>query len=136
MSREDQHQTTVTVDGVPLGVFDTIDGGEADSEETKYRPGGMAEEISLGGRGTISNVTLGRLYELARDHDTIRWLMARRGKARATVTRQPLDVDGNAFGRPFVYTGTVKTVTLPKGDSNSNNAAVWTMVVSTEGNVG
>lgn len=134
--RANQHSVTVNVDGTPLGVFDTIEGGGVDSDETKYRPGGMAPQISLGGFQTVDNVTVGRLYELARDHDLVRWLLGRSGKGRVTVTKQFLDTDGNPYGKPYIYTGTLKTVTPPHGDSNSNDASVWTMVISSEGTVG
>lgn len=136
MSRVDQHLTTVTIDDRPLGVFDTIGGREVDSEETKYRPGGMGPQRSLGGQPTLGNVTLGRLYELARDYDLARWAQTRAGRGRVTVSEQPLDTDGNPYGRPSVYRGVLKTVTIPDKDSDSNDAAIWTIVVSTEGLVG
>lgn len=133
--RNDQYANTVTVDGEPLGVFDTLSGGEADSEETLYNPGGMAPAVSLGGRKTVSAVTLGRLYRLERDHDIVRALLPKRGKARVSVSRQPLDVDGNPFGSPFVYTGTLKTVTLPDTDSEDSGASIWSMTITTENEV-
>jgi hypothetical protein len=51
MSRLDQYNVTVSLDGTPLGTFDKMTGGEIDSEETKYKPGGMAPQVSLGGSG-------------------------------------------------------------------------------------
>lgn len=134
--RADQHAATVVVDGTPLGVFDTVEGGAVDSEEAKYRPGGMGPQQSLGGFVSVDNVTVGRLYELGRDHDLVRWLTNRAGKARVTVVDQFLDTDGNPFGKPYIYTGTLKTVNKPPADSNSSDASVWTIVVSTEGTVG
>lgn len=133
--RNDQYAVTVNVDGEPLGIFDTQGGGEADSEESLYHPGGMQGAVSLGGRQTVSAITVGRLYDLGRDHDLVRRLMNKRGKARASVSRQPLDVDGNPYGAPFVFSGTLKTVTLPDVDSESNDAAVWTMTITTESSI-
>lgn len=135
-SRVNQHSTTCTVDGRPLGVFDSVEGGEVDSQESKYYPGGMAPQVALGGQQTISNVTLGRLNVLARDHDLIRWLQTRAGRGLATISRQPLDDDGNPFGTPFVYSGVLKKVTLPNGDSNASSEAKWTIEISTAGTVG
>jgi hypothetical protein len=124
MAREDQRRVTVSVDGVgSLGVFDSKTGGNADSEETKYRPGGMATEISLGGPQTMENVTVGRLFDLFRDLPVLPQLFAARGKASVTITDQPLDADGNAFGKPVVYHGKLKAVQMPDHDSNSNDAA-------------
>lgn len=134
--RTNQFLITAVCDGRPLGVFDSFEGGEVDSEETKYRPGGMADEVSLGGSRTVANITIGRLNELARDNDLIRWLLSRVGRGQMVVNKQPLDVNKNPFGRPLVYTGKLKTVTPPNHDSNDNSAAVWTMVVSTEGDIG
>lgn len=136
MSRSDQHLTTVVLDGRPLGVFDKITGGEVDSEESKYRPGGMGAQRSLGGPSSVGNVTVERLYELARDHDLARWAQTRAGRGRVTVSKQPLDTEGNPFGKPLVYQGSLKTVTFPDGDSDSADPNTWTMVVSTDGGVG
>lgn len=133
--REDQFLITAVVDGTNLGTFDTCEGGAAESEETKYRPGGFKPIRTLGGQGAPANVTIGRLEEVG-DTEIIRFMMTRAGKGRMTVTKQPLDTDGNVFGRPFVYNGILMTVTPPNADSNSNAAAVWTAVCSTEGSPG
>jgi hypothetical protein len=135
MSRQDQYAVTLTVDGVPLGVFDALEGGEVDSEETKYRPGGMGSPITLGGSVEVGNLTLGRLYVLNRDHDRIHWLISRAGKGTCVVSRQPLDVDGNAYGRPLVYTGTLKAVTPPEVDSESSDAAKIELEITPAGTV-
>lgn len=133
--REDQFLATAVVDGVALGVFDTCDGGTSTATETKYRPGGFKPIRTLGGQNSPENITVGRLEE-PEDTETIRWLMTRVGRGRMTVTKQPLDIDGNPFGRPFVYNGILGPVTIPNHDSNSNAAAVWTAVCSTEGSPG
>ena len=73
-TREDTWLVTVAVDGRDLGVFDTVSGGEIDSEEAKYRPGGMAAEICLGGLRTIGNVTVGRYLDTQRDWPLVKWL--------------------------------------------------------------
>jgi hypothetical protein len=134
MSREDQYNVTVTVayGGVTkdLGTFDSFDGGEVDSEETKYWPGGMGEQLSLGGRRSVGNVTVGRLYDLVRDHPLMGWLMGGVGKASVTVTKTSLTIDSVAISAPLVYVGKLKTITPPGHDSESNDAAVYTMEVS------
>lgn len=133
MSREDQYNVSVVIAGTNLGTFDTMDGGEIDSEELKYRPGGMAPQISLGGSKSISNVTVGRLYDLARDHSLVAFLDGQVGKGAATVTKQPLDTDGNAFGKPIVYTGKLKQLTLPGHNSESSDAAMIELEISVSG---
>lgn len=135
--RQDQWLVTVTLDGKDMGVWDTLAGGATTSTETKYRPGGMGEQVSLGGQDSVDNVTLGRLLNKQDDWDTMRTLMAARtGRATVTVSRRPLDADGNPWGDPLVYNGTLMTVTPGDTDSNATAASVWQIVVSTAGGIG
>mgnify|MGYP000981747695 CR=1 FL=1 len=133
MSREDQYNVTVRIEGLAnpnLGTFDTFSGGEVDSEETKYRPGGMAAQVSLGGSKSVGNVTVSRLYDLSRDHPIVAALIALAGRANMTVTKQPLNVDGSASGAPLVYTGKLKAVTPPDHNSESSDAAMIELEMS------
>jgi hypothetical protein len=141
-TRQDTWAITVSVEDVtnpnrplmPLGVWDKKSGGEVDSEEYKYNPGAMAEAVSLGGRKITGNVTTSRLYRLVRDHQELtRKMIAGVGKARVVVAQQPLDVDGNAFGRPIVWNGTLKRWTPPEVDSESSDAALVEIEVTAEG---
>ena len=136
MSRQDQYAVGVTIAGVDLGVWDSLDGGEVDSEEAKYRPGGMAPQVSLGGYRTVNNVTVARLYRLDRDHQIAHWLLDQVGASDVTVTKQPLATDGSAFGKPIVYQGKLKQVTLPTHDSESSDAAKVELEVSSASTVG
>lgn len=138
MSRADQYNVTVSVTRVingskvtkDLGTFDTFDGGEIDSEESLYHPGGMAAAIQLGGRVTVTNVTTSRLYSLTRDHPDMGWVIAGVGKAEVTVTKTSLTVDGDAVDNPLVYQGKLKRAAPPTHDSESSDAARWEMEVS------
>lgn len=125
----------MSLDGTNTGVWDKLTGGEVDSEETKYRPGGMGPHVSLGGSVEVGNLTISRLYILNRDHDNIHWMISRAGKGKVVVNRQPLDADGNAYGRPLVYTGTLKTVTPPEVDSESSDAALLECEITPAGTV-
>lgn len=130
MSREDQFSVSVVVGGRSLGVFDTKEGGEVDSEELKYRPGGMAPQLSLGGFQNVGNVTVGRLFDLSRDLPDVPFLSHRAGKADMTVVVQHLDVDGNPFGKPYTYLGKFKQYTLPDHNSESSDAAMLELEMS------
>ena len=77
--RKDQHRVSVIVDGNNIGVFDVMTGGETDSDELKYRPGGMAAVISLGGVVTVGQLIVSRLYTLERDHLLVHDLLRRVG---------------------------------------------------------
>lgn len=134
MSRSDQYNVTVevTYGGLTraLGTWDKLSGGEVDSEETKYFPGGMAAQVSLGGRRTVGNVTVSRLYRLDRDHPLVGWLLGGAGKATVTVTKASMTIDSAAVGNPLVYTGTLKAVTPPEHDSESSDAALLEMEIT------
>jgi hypothetical protein len=131
MSRLDQYDIEVSLDGRPLGTFDKMSGGNIDSEETKYKPGAMGPQISLGGSQTVSNVTVERLLRTDRDVALIPQLKARVGKGVITVSRQMLDVDGHPFGSPLVYQGILKQLTLPNPDSEGTGAGIYQLEVST-----
>ena len=134
-SRVDQYDVGVSIDGVDLGTFDKMSGGEVDSEETTYKPGAMGARISLGGSQNIGTITLSRLYDLARDHTIVHWLMARAGKASVVIKKKALDVDGNVFGAPLVYTGRLKLVHAPDHDSEAADAAQLELEVTPSGTV-
>src|SRR5262245_9657717 len=119
--RADQWLITASLDGVALGVFDKWTGGEVSADDQKYRPGGMQPHVSLGGPTTVDNVTGSRL---AQPTDDLHALIARVGKGDLVCSRQALDADGNAFGRPLVYRGKLTRVGPNEIDSESNDAAL------------
>src|SRR5262245_345973 len=137
MSRQDQYSLGVKLKMgssiIDLGIWDKMTGGEIDSEETKYKPGGMAPAISLGGSVNVGNVTISRLYKLERDHNLVPTYKGGVGKADVIVSKQPLDVDGNPFGSAVVYVGKFKTLKLPDVDSESSDAALVEIEVSSAG---
>ena len=116
-----------------FGVWDKLDGGAIDSEDTKYYPGGMEDPVSLGGRKTTDNVTLGRLYRLERDHGHLNALIVGAGKSAVTISKASLDIDGNVFGSPLVYTGRLKRVTPPTVDSQASGPAIVEIEVTVDG---
>jgi hypothetical protein len=135
MSRQDQYAVLVTIDGEDTGIWDKLTGGEVDSEELKYKPGGMARQISLGGSVNVGNVTVSRLYDLTRDHLRLGGWIAGVGRARVIIKKQPLDLNAIAFGPPVTYTGILKMVTPPEVDSEATDAALVELEVTTDGEV-
>jgi hypothetical protein len=141
MSRKDQYNVTVSVtrDGTTrnLGTFDKLTGGDVDSDDVKYRPGNMADQISLGSYRTVNNITASRLLDLKRDlagsPGNLAWLMNGVGSADVVVTKQSLDVNKNPFGSPIVYRGKLKAVTPPEVDSESTDAALFEIEITTDG---
>lgn len=134
MKREDTYSVRVTVAGTDLGVYDKMSGGGVDSNETKYRPGGLADEVTLGGSRAVANVTASKLYD-ENVHGLIHWLYSQAGKADMVVTKQPLDANGAAFGRPIVYRGSLKAVKAPDVDSTSSAPALVELELSTAGSI-
>lgn len=135
--REDQWATYVTIDGTPVpgpGIsWDATTGGDIDSDETKYRPGGMAKQISLGGNRTVANITVSKLLVEATDWAVLKTVQARVGRgAPMSVIRQPLDIDGNPFGDRLTYTGTLKTIIPPDHQSDGSAAGLWQAALSVD----
>jgi hypothetical protein len=122
-TREDTWTVTLNLDGVDEGIWDKKEGGEADSEELKYPPGGMEDEISMGGRKTYGNVTISRYCDISRDWPKVPGWLAKAGACRGTIGQQPMDIHKNPQGPPLVMSGTLKTVTPPEPDSTGNSEA-------------
>lgn len=132
-TRADTYSVSVSVEGINFGIWDQMEGGDVDSEEFTYPPGAMQDPISLGGRRTVENVTLRRNYRLVRDHaNSQRWI-GWVGRADVVVTKQPMDVDRNVFGKPLVYRGTLKRVSFPDHNSSSNDAGLIEIEVTVDG---
>ncbi|HEU5046068.1 MAG TPA: hypothetical protein VFT75_18255 [Nocardioidaceae bacterium] len=139
--RQDQWSNTLSArigsKNVDLGVWDTLSGGDVAFSETKYSPGGMQPQKSLGGTKSVNNITLGKLLDVDDQDDwaLIRTLMQLTEEADCTVARQPLGTDKRPFGTPLVYTGKMIAVAPGDTDSNAEGAQVWTVTVSTNANV-
>lgn len=138
-TRQDTHRITVQIanphTGVmsDFGVWDTFSGGDVDSDQTQYYPGGMAPPVALGGRKTSGNVTVSRLYRLERDHDRMQFLIDAASKSSMRVARQPLDLNGNKYGKALIYRGILKHVTPPDLDSQQSGPALLSLEMSIDG---
>jgi hypothetical protein len=127
-------RVTAVVGGINLGVCAFKSGGGAKAEETKYRPGSMLPETSLGGPSSVDNVTIRKMFDPAL-RALFHTLASMVGKASCTVTSQPLDADGNPEGDAQVYTGVLLEVNPPDSDANANAAAELELVISTHGSI-
>jgi hypothetical protein len=121
--REDTWLVVLNVGGVDCGTWDTYDGGETDSEESVFRPGGMDQQISLGGRQTYGNVTMSR-HQDDWLRGRVKWLRNQCGRTRVTIGRVPLDYYGLQLGPVEWLGGTLKTVTPPSHDSMGSDASM------------
>lgn len=138
-TRQDTYSVTVLIKHptsgsmINYGVFDKMSGGALSAGATSYNPGGMQPPVSLGGKKVTSNVTVSRLYRLGRDHDIVQQLLDSVGKSDMTIVKQPLDIDGNVYGRPITYKGKLDRVAAPDVDSESSTAALIELEMVVEG---
>lgn len=136
IGRIDQYEITLYVGGRLIGVFDDFTGGAITAKETKHRPGGMGPEVSLGGQPSIGNISVMRGFDRERDNDIRRFLQNGVGKERSVVIKQPLDRDGNPFGRADTYGGVLNGFTPADVKADGNDADTYTIEVSTDGQIG
>lgn len=116
-----------------FGIWDQLDGGEVDSDDTKYYPGGMEDPVALGGKRMAGNVTLSRLYRLERDHGHLNTLLVAAGKSDAQVIKHTLDLDGNVYGKPLTYNGKLKRCTPPPHNSEGTGPAKVEIEITIDG---
>lgn len=142
MAREDLFKVTAKMTKsdntiVDMGSWDGFEGGEVDSEEAKYTPGdNQGREVSLGGKRTVGNFTIKKIIgRTSSDHADMKTWQDNVGKATVTVIKQPLDATFTAFGSASTYSGILKTVTPPNFDSNSSDAAIVELEISSNGTV-
>lgn len=126
-----EHPTTGNM--LNYGTFDKMTGGELSAGATQYFPGGLGSPISLGGHKTTSNIVVSRLYKLERDHVVAQQLLNGVGRVHMVVTRQPLDIEGNTYGKPIVWSGILDRVKFPDVDSEASTAGLLELEMVAEG---
>lgn len=125
MTSQQQWLITGTVDGIPIGIFDSHSGGGADADVQKHRGGGMGEEKAYAAMPAFGDVTITRVCERERDVELHRRLFPRAGRALASLSFQPLDDNGSPWGTPFTRSGRFKSISDPESDSNSASPATF-----------
>jgi hypothetical protein len=134
-TRQDTFIVHMKCAGVRTGVWDKKTGGDADSDELKYFPGGMVPAISLGGKKQPANIVLQRNYDKVQDHDNIGWLLDHVGRGLCHIHQRPLGLDGNPYGKnSVIWVGTLKRVTVPDVDSEGNAAAMLEVEITVAAN--
>lgn len=125
MATSQQFLVTLNVNGVDCGIWDTMKGGDTTVKAALHRPGGMGPEKSYRSLPTYAAVTVTRVMERSRDWELMRTLQDQAGGVPASVTRQPLDESGNAWGTPMTWSGRLGTVKTGDVDSTSSNPIMW-----------
>lgn len=127
---EQSYLLTMVVDGQALGTFDSFSGGDAAAKSVKHRPGGMGPEKSYASLPSYTDITVARVLEPARDWELIRALTQKSGRVDASLTVQPLDADGKAWGSPKTYSGQFLGVKDGKVDSTSDALRMFELDMS------
>lgn len=129
--RSDQASIGVTVAGIPIDneSWDVLDAGDAEVDNLKVAPGGMAPYLDLGGIPKPSNLTVARLWS-----DTLivvfKQLYNVAGQAPVTVTYTVLEPNRTASALPpLTYTGTLGTVTRPNYKAGASEEAMLQITV-------
>jgi hypothetical protein len=129
--REDMADIRVTVDGVPYGdSWYSVEGGNLESDDSKIRPGGMGDEVSLGGPASRDDVTVAiPLTDVVTTwHKQLEKKVIEDAPTKVAYTflnrlKQPIGVS-------HTVTGTLKGATIPDMDTGSSDAAMYELVVS------
>ena len=129
--REDQ--ATISVPILPVGLpyvlsWATLAGGDLESEDVKTRPGGMVDQVNLGGPTTRTDATVTRPYtgEL---HPYITPLEEVAGSGAMAISYAALDANKNVIPPTVTLGGILKNVQRPNWDSNTNGTAMLTLVM-------
>lgn len=110
---------SVEVNGQSLGVWNTATGGDSLATSAQYRSGGQRNMTSYRTLPKFSEITVTRVVDLSVDWELNRTIKSLAGGVPGSVTYQPLDSDGNAYGNSQTAVGMFLGVTQPKVDSNS-----------------
>jgi len=132
-ARQDQWNVGLHIGGNSYGLWDKKTGGEVDSDEVVYWPGGMNPKIVLGGRVTPGNITLQKLFDGVDDAPYLPTLINGAGKLSCKVTLRPLDLDGNPYGKTVIWSGKLKRVLVPDVDSEAQSPALIELEIVIEG---
>lgn len=127
--------TTARIDGLDLGEFQTCAGGQIRAEVTADRSPGQKFASQIGGLPHIEAVTIGRIFDWQRDTDTfIARLNAQVGiEGAMTVAKWTKDSNGKPYRKIAQWTGTLTEVNPPDTDENSNDRAVFELVMAPTG---
>jgi hypothetical protein len=132
--REDMALIQVTIDGSLFpqdgGSWYSVEGGNLEADDSHVRPGGMGDEVSLGGPASRDDVTvtLPLTDVVTTWHTTLE--AAVRNDAPVKVAYTFLNRLKQPMGSTHTITGTLKSAVLPDMDASSGDAAMYQIIVS------
>jgi hypothetical protein len=125
-------KTSILTNNAAALVFDKFSGGDISAPVNKHRPGGMGPEITYLSLPTYSDITLTKAYNTQQDQAILADLHIMIGNTQVTVSIQPLDDAGNAYGTPRQYQGRLTGVKDGGTDSTSNAVRMWEVTIAVE----
>lgn len=123
---------TAVVNGVSIGVYDTMMGGDAVAPSAQYRTGGMGIQKSYVTLPKYTEVKITRVLDESVDWELIRTLKQQAGRFAGSVTSQPLDADGNTYGNAQTTQGLFLGIGAVKTDSNSDAIQTYELTFSVD----
>jgi hypothetical protein len=107
-----------------------VEGGNLEADDSKVRPGGMGDEVSLGGPASRDDVTVAipMTDVVSTWHRTLETKVIEDAPTKVAYTflnrlKQPIGIS-------HTVTGTLKGVTIPDMDTGSSDAAMYELVIS------
>lgn len=123
----------ITVEGIP-GTWKSFSGGDGTSSPTKDWDGGAERPDLLSGPTEFSDIEVGRTYDPARDQQWMRDAVAKIGRGRYTVMKQPIDANYVKIGRPTTFPNCLLIgVSESEVDSASSDSAEVKFSFATSG---
>jgi hypothetical protein len=109
----------------------SVEGGNLESDDAKVRPGGMGNEVSLGGPASRDDVTVSiPLTDVVVGwHKTLEQRVIEDAPTKVSYTflnrlKQPIT------GATHTVTGRLKSAVIPDMDTGSSDAAMYEIIVS------
>jgi len=135
--RSDQALVHVAVQGVKLDnePWDVFEGGERKSAGLKVYPGGMREQVELGGTPEREPVKVQRKWSDALI-GVFKELDAVVGEAPAEVSITTLNDAKQPVGSPIVYKGILLGVTRPHYKAGPSEEILLELTIGTHGALG
>jgi len=127
--RADMADIKVRLNNVPMGdQWATFEGGALEADDQKTRPGGMENQVAIGGPASRSDVTVTTQFTdaIAGIAKTFENSV---GTGALSITVSYLNMSGKP-DQSFTQTGIVKSVQIPNVDVNAGDVAFLTVIGS------
>jgi hypothetical protein len=127
--RADMADIRVSLDGVPQGgMWATYEGGALEADDQKTRPGGMTNQVAIGGPTSRNDVTVTTQFTdaiaaIAKNFEN------RSGRGTIDIAVTYMDMGGTPRHN-FTRSGIVKSVQIPDVDVNTGDVAFLTVIGS------